>query len=256
MRGFKVSASDAVLDVQAREQALALVNRYALKPQRSDDVAIFEAEAANELIDRDTEAFSTEILTDFAETLPGKSLLVGHEWGPVGVGRIIAARLDDEEGYQRLLATFFVLKQTDADLITKLEAGVAWAVSIGFYAPQRKAYVLDDGRTVSIYERGPAGEKGEAIELSLVFLGAQYNAEVTGMKAAGGKDPRCGRDVDACQHEVDVLRRELWTVKRLQDRARYDRPGLPRRTDLDLVSLDRKRVELVERLAASCRGGI
>jgi hypothetical protein len=250
--GRKIGES-GVQDVVARGEVVALVNRYALRELRPDQVGIYEAEACNELLDRDQEVFSRELLDDFRDTLPGKSLLMGHAWGDVGIGRVIAARIDDSAGYWRLMATFYLLKETDGALCAKLDGGVAWAVSIGFYAPSRVVGQDDDGRTIGVYERGPNGERGEALELSLVFLGAQYNAEVLSAKSAGRKD-RCGRDALTCEIEADVLQRSLWAVKELQDQCRFDRPGRPRRLDLSLVELAQKRAALETQLLTACRG--
>jgi hypothetical protein len=241
------------------DATMARINEFALTPLRPADVAVIQAEASDDQVDRDGEAMSLEVLEDFASTAAGKSWLIAHEWSVPGVGRITQGWLEEEEGGRVvLMVEAYLLRQdpTAAELVRKIESGVAPFVSIGFYAPRRVTKLLDDGRQIQQYVRGADGEPGELIEVSSVFLGSNYGAVITSAKAAGRKHAGCGRDELTCAIEADVLRKELWATKELIDRARYDRPGLPRRTDLPLVELDQKRVELTERLAASCRGGL
>lgn len=164
---------------QVSEADLALIQSYALREVGADEVRVYEANVANNQVDRDNERFSEEILQDFAETLPGKSVLIGHQWGPPGVGRVFKALLVQQDDRQWLRASFFIPKLGNEKLINDIDLGVATWVSIGFYAPDRVEIIGKDGQPVyREYRRGPNGERGEAIELSFVFLGAQYDAAV------------------------------------------------------------------------------
>ncbi len=160
---------------------LEIINSYAVKALTEDEVAIYEGHVANSRIDRDGERFNEDVLADFADSLPGKSLLVGHDWTGPGVGRFFKAWLVEEDGAMWLRGAFYLLKKDpDAQgLITKIDGGVAWALSVGFSCPDR---MLMTGREGSIlyaeYRRGPNGERAEAMEASLVFLGAQFDAQI------------------------------------------------------------------------------
>lgn len=160
---------------------LDLINGYALEPLKATDVAVYTLRVANDQVDRDGERFNVEVLHDFAATLPGKSLLEGHAWGPVGIGRFFKAWVEQVDGVTWLMAKCYLLTADEdaAEMIVKLNGGIASFVSIGFAAPSRVQ--VTDGMGAyqfSEYRRGPNGEQAEAIEASLVFLGAQYDAAV------------------------------------------------------------------------------
>jgi len=161
------------------EADLALIRRFALREVGAEEVRVYEARVANNRVDRDHERFSEEILADFADTIVGKSVLIGHQWGPPGVGRVFKAALVEQDGVLWLTASFFIPVLGNEKLLNDIDLGVATWVSIGFYAPDRVEILGKDGRPIyHEYRRGPGGERGEAIELSFVFLGAQYDAAV------------------------------------------------------------------------------
>jgi hypothetical protein len=160
---------------------LEIINSYAVKTLTEDEVAIYEGNVANSRIDRDGERFNEDVLADFADSLPGKSLLVGHNWAGPGVGRFFKAWLVEDDGAMWLRGAFYLLKKDpDAQaLITKIDGGVAWALSVGFSCPDRMVMTGRDGSILyAEYRRGPNGERAEAMEASLVFLGAQFDAQI------------------------------------------------------------------------------
>jgi hypothetical protein len=167
---------------------MAAINRLALKELQHSEVAVFDLRVCSNQVDRDSERFSEEVLEDFVATLPGKSLLEGHDWGPVGIGRFFAAQLAEDGPVTWLMGRCYLDRQDaeSATMIRRMETGIAWADSIGFYAPDRVMVMGPDGTPLfSEYRRGPNGEKAETIEVSLVFLGAQYDAAVAKRAAAG-----------------------------------------------------------------------
>ncbi len=117
-----------------------------------------------------------DILTDFVATLPGKSLLEAHDWGPVGMGRFYHAH-----------SWCFVLRP-DAEGergITRIKGGIAWAVSLSLSAPVRETVASGDSKTMFWkYRRSPTWEEGEALEVPCVFPGAQFDAGVVESKTA------------------------------------------------------------------------
>lgn len=161
------------------DRELALIRSFALRAVDPAEVRVYEARVANNRVDRDQERFSEEILADFAETLVGKSVCIAHQWGPPGVGRVHRAELVEEDGTLWLRAAFFIPVLGNEKLLNDLDLGVVTYVSIGFAAPERVEVAGRDGQPVFWeYRRGPNGERGEAFELSLVFLGAQYDSAV------------------------------------------------------------------------------
>jgi hypothetical protein len=213
-----------------------LIAQYALKPLTEDDVAVFKLRVAGTAVDRDNERFSLEVLEDFQQTLPGKSLLVGHEWGPPGIGRIVDAGLVEAGTDVDLYALAYLVRGAGLDdVIKQIEGGTIWAVSIGFFAPQR--VVGSDG--VAVYTRGPNGERAEAIEASLVFLGAQVGASIVKAFASGARCERCGHAEASCELSKDFALMELENVTH-QIRRKRHHPVLVTETFAELHSKQRR----------------
>ena len=184
----------------ATPEHLAVINRFALAELTAEQVYVRTAYLAHNAIDRDGEVFDDALLDSFALTLVGKGLFVKHpgSWdgdsGP-GVGRWFSARtvtmsLDEARvalhepnlkfppstQMAKLLETSAYLPRSgkNADLIADIDAGVAGDVSIGFRATDRSAVTDTAGNTIAMRILGP----GEALEGSLVWLGAQPGARV------------------------------------------------------------------------------
>lgn len=185
------------------------INRFTVETLAAEDVYVRTAYLAHNGIDRDRESFDPALLRDFVRTLAGKGLFIRHPggWdgdsGP-GVGRWFEAALVEmsiEEARAALrepelrfppdaekailLEASFYLPRTDsnADLITGVDAGVVGDVSIGFRAATRTTLIDGDGQEIGMRLHGP----GEALEGSLVWMGAQPGARIT--KAAGENTP-------------------------------------------------------------------
>lgn len=191
-------------------EQLAAINTLALATLAAADVYVRTAYLAHNAIDRDGEVFDDAVLDDFARTLPGKGLFVRHPggWdgdsGP-GIGRWFAARvvslpMDEARAALRepglkfpasaqmaklLEASFFIPRSAkNADMLVDLDAGVAGDVSIGFRAADRAGVQDASGNIVAQRILGP----GEAMEGSLVWLGAQPGARVTKAAAPNDRD--------------------------------------------------------------------
>jgi hypothetical protein len=154
---------------------LAAINRFTLKPLSADGVATYRFQAANNQIDRDGECFPVEVLHDFAATAPGKSVLSGHNWGPAGFGAIYDAFVEeDDDGTAWLMLDIYIPRGTveGDEMIKKADSGVWRFVSVGFNCASKAPGMLA-GRSCLVYH-APA----ELLEVSAVFLGAQYDAGI------------------------------------------------------------------------------
>jgi hypothetical protein len=220
---------------------LELINSFALKTLTAEDVAVYVGKIANNQIDRDEERFSEEVLADFAASLPGKSLLEGHRWGPTGLGRFFKAWMqeDDETGVTWLMASFYLPRgvQESDEMIRKIDTGAAWAMSIGFFAPDRIVVTGREGeRLFAEYRRGGNGEKAEAIEASMVFLGAQFDASVVQAKAANRA--RVAKGKEPLEMTIDPKRKSLLEqaldLVRGKGRVTVERVGDVERASIEL----------------------
>lgn len=189
-------------------QTALLRNQKAATPPTPEEVASLGLNAeyewlwrdcvlANGSVDRDFERFSPALLADFARTLPGRSLLVGHDTSGLPEGTFIRATTQlDAQGIPELAATFGIPVLPDdehnAELRGRVESGIAKFVSIGFTADTLLCDVcgepiwgatkcshfpgekLTDGTVVTATWQSP----GETREGSIVYLGSQYGAEL------------------------------------------------------------------------------
>ena len=189
---------------------LAAINRYAIEELAAADVYVRTMYLAHNAIDRDREVMDAALLDAFARTLPGKGLFVRHptgfdgDSGP-GEGRFFEARVQEmtidaarallnepglmwppgETSARVLVASFYSIRTGENEaLLAKIDAGVAGDVSIGFWASERSAILDANGTRIATRLQAP----GEALEASLVWLGAQPGARIR--KAAGDN----GRD--------------------------------------------------------------
>jgi hypothetical protein len=172
-----------------------ILSAAGLDPNR--EYLMREAVVASNQVDRDFERFDNDVLEDFARTIVGKSLLIGHRHDAVGEGIWVDAHVATSGDYAELRATFAIpIGESDAnrDLREKVESGVARYISIGFCAgdltcdvcgeslfsgtcqhwPGRKT---PEGAVVTATWHGP----GDAVEGSIVYLGSQYEGAIKGL---------------------------------------------------------------------------
>lgn len=181
-------------------EQLAAIRAYTLRDFAPAEIVVREYVLAHNGIDRDNEVFDEPLLADFARTLPGKGVFVKHPSGWDGdsgppEGRVFGARVermsfeaarellrepalrfppDRAEAQVLMAAAYFVHTEENAPLLTKMDAGIASDVSIGFGAKRSPDPIRDaDGRELSA-RRWVA--PGEALEMSIVWLGAQPGA--------------------------------------------------------------------------------
>jgi hypothetical protein len=183
----------AGMGAECTPEMLAKINGYALTPLTVDQVFVRKFLMAHNCIDRDNECFPADMLDQFAGTMPGKSMLVGHNRRDLPCGKFFDAsteemtpeqfkaltseepRLPDGTDQCKVLWAWSYMVKTpgNEELAQQIDGGVCSHCSIGFAAADLTA--------VRENPTGPAKywqyvSPGEALEGSLVWLGAQPGA--------------------------------------------------------------------------------
>src|SRR6267154_2128981 len=160
---FKFQAEKAMV----REEALAAINKLAIERVEPEAVYIGRMRVANDKLDRSFEKFPLAVLERFAQTLPGKPILEGHDKTKSPAGRLFGASLArDEEAVTHLLADYYL--PANSDLTARVKMGIASGTSIGFKAA---------GRTCDLC--------GEKIELCPHQPGSEYDGKVATVSYSG-----------------------------------------------------------------------
>lgn len=179
---------------------MAKIRQFTLRDFAPDELQVREYVLAHNCIDRDNECFDEALLDAFATSLPGKGVHIVHpsSWqsdGGPAEGKVFDARtqtmsLDDarkmlgepnlqlppdRQQVKLLFANAYFVKTPDNEsLLIKQDAGIAGDCSIGFCTDNPPVSIKDtDGRELTA-RRWLA--PGEALEMSLVWLGAQQGA--------------------------------------------------------------------------------
>lgn len=182
-----------------------LMQKQMLNPDRfkQEDFRIFEAWLANNYVDRDGERFRKDVLNSFAKTIVGKSVQMNHDWEATGQGRYYVASVQKvslaeafeiagpqpnknflsmlqkveevDGGIYWLVVKYYVLKSNEK-LIELIDAGIVSDMSIGFRSPLLTGYKDVNDNVLWWEYQNTENREAEALEGSLVFLGAQYGA--------------------------------------------------------------------------------
>lgn len=262
--GLRVKSAGAPDEAQ-----LAKIRQYTLADLPAEKLYVRQFVVAHNAIDRDNECFPSDVLTAFAQTLPGKGLHIKHplgwdgDTGP-GKGRWFDAqvvRMSHDEA-RALLRTpdlkwppgeadaallmgsaFLAVTAGNADLRDEIDAGIAGDVSIGFNAKWPTPVVDADGHELTTRKWGmPA----EALEASLVWLGAQPGARA--VKAA--KQPPENRNVNVEEKLAKATARteelETQLAASQKSAARLDAARKALGDDAHLLDTDEVLVETVK----------
>jgi len=158
---------------------LKLINEYSIEAQSPESVFVVKMILSSNCLDRDNEAMSDELIFDYAETIIGKSLMLCHQWNNLPVGCFFDSKVVRDGDTLLLHASAFLPRsqQDSAEAIAGILSGIYKYTSIGFFAPQ-SVTVGHGSNQYTEYQRGPDGEKGEALEGSLCFLGSNRQSVV------------------------------------------------------------------------------
>lgn len=193
------------------DATLAKIRRFTLVDIAPESLVVREFVLAHNCIDRDRECFDEALLAAFAASIPGKGCYVRHPngWhgdGGPAEGRVFDAEIqrmpleqaraelrepkltlppDRDEVHLLVTRAYFVRTPDNAALLLKMDAGIAGDVSVGFTTQNPPVKVFDpEGHEINV-RRWQA--PGEALEQSLVWLGAQPGARAT--KSATSEEP-------------------------------------------------------------------
>lgn len=196
---IKKSFSGEPMKADARKD-IDLINRYALKELKPEEVFCFSMNLCDTQVDRDNEMFSIQGLQKLARLFPGKPLISDHEWSADNQqGRIYRCQVVTEGDISRLRASIYMLRTAGTEeTIRQIEAGILKEVSIGFANKKLICSICGEEMTRSFY--GPSKckndhEKGnvyngktcvgimadptDAYEVSFVAVPSQREAGVT-----------------------------------------------------------------------------
>lgn len=204
---------------------LAAIRAHTLRDFAAEELVVREFVLAHNGIDRDNEVMDEALLADFARTIPGKGTYINHptswrsEGGPAE-GRVFGARVermsfeqartilrepglrfppDRSEAALLYTTCFFVKTPENEALLLKMDAGIVGDISIGFIATGPARITDLEGRELNAYRwQSP----GEALEQSLVWLGAQPGARA--IKNA----QRSENDVDQKDHDRAIAEKQ------------------------------------------------
>ncbi len=172
------------------------------------------------------------MLERFAQTLPGKPVLIGHEMKSKAVGRWFGASLArDEAGVTHLIADFYV--PAGSELARDIKLGVAKEVSIGYKAAPRTCDLCGEqftdahkavhapgstynGKLCTLTYSGPP-DRYEALEGSFVGIACQYGA------MAGVKSDLPGAGIKMADEVFDLGgedREDAMTIAELEARIK------------------------------------
>jgi hypothetical protein len=188
--------------ISPTEDALKAVRKFATRDVAADDVFLGRMKLANTDYDRSHERFTKAHLDRFAETLPGRSVMPGHNYQELPVARFYAATVVQRAGGGHHLVADYYATRKNEELISAIELGVLKDVSIGFRADKLTCDLCDgadyegkaggcthiagqeyDGKLATVTYGGDLS-KYEAVEGSFVWLGCQYGAETMGAAEA------------------------------------------------------------------------
>lgn len=173
-------------------ELLAKINKFSLRELTAEEVFARKYLMAHNAVDRDNERFPEKLLDDFARTLPGKSLLDGHNRASLPIGLFFDANTEDltpqqfttltgeqarlPEGINKvkiLWGWVYMLKADFNESMTaNIDAGIYRHASIGFKASDILP-IKGEYDNILFWEYVPPGE---ALEGSIVWLGAQPGA--------------------------------------------------------------------------------
>lgn len=216
--------------VEPDEDHMAQIRPFLLRDWPIEDLYIRKLMLANDQVDRSHERFDLGYLKRFAETIVGKSVLVGHDYGTAPVGRFFAADVETDDRGWNWVAPWFYMPRSGGNELARdnIDSGVWSYVSIGAavdYAGLtcdicgKPYYVKDSDGILCPHYAGEVYDEVvctttwtadrsdmdqvEAVEGSIVYLGCQYEAAVA--KSASAQSDLRSMKENLLQNEVNKM---------------------------------------------------
>ena len=203
--------------VEITDSDFALINALAYDKKRftKDDYKVYDLYLANNIVDRDIDRFPKAFLNDLSKTIVEKSMIFVHDTNTLAQGmffkstlkkftideaiekfwknhplKVLRKNLEEIEkrdgGIYWMVSSIFVLSN-QVELIDKLDAGIIRHASVKFRADDYKI-IKDDKDNFMWREFISTGAgRTEAVEGSLVYVGAQYGAGLNEKVFTGNK---------------------------------------------------------------------
>jgi hypothetical protein len=186
---------------------LRIINdgRFAIEPVTEEQIYCGSMALANNQYDRSWERFPEDYLKRFSDTITGKSVMKGHNYRDLPVGRFYDSEVYKSGDRLDLVVNYFMM--ADDELVPKIKTGIIKGVSIGFNPDKRfcdidgkdydgwwndpddeepcfhiagRTYQVEGEQTRATVTYGGDTNEVEAVEGSFVWLGCQHGAEVIG----------------------------------------------------------------------------
>ncbi|MEG0035571.1 MAG: hypothetical protein RR743_02815 [Oscillospiraceae bacterium] len=186
------------------ESELALVNKQSLKTLTAEEIYTFKIAACDNVVDRDYEHFTDEMLETLAKLFVGKTVISDHNWSAalqtarIYAGDVVAVGTD---GTKKLMLRAYMLKnQGTLPVIEAIEGGILREVSVGCTSNKAICSICGINKRLAYCEHRPGksyegklctvalDDASDAYEVSFVAVPAQPAAGVT--KSYGGEDKK------------------------------------------------------------------
>lgn len=171
---------------------MRLINGFAKRELKAEDVYTFTLVAADTKVDRDYECFTPETLEELSKLFVGTTIIMDHCPSAMNqsarVFRSYTRAAPDDENTTQLMVDAYTIREGNEELIGKIDGGILKEVSVGCAIRQKRCTVCGKDFGRCRHEKGKsyngvlcaAALDGatDAYEISFVAVPAQREAGV------------------------------------------------------------------------------
>ena len=171
---------------------MRLINGFAKRELKAEDVYTFTLVAADTKVDRDYECFTPETLEELSKLFVGTTIIMDHFPSALNqsarVFRSYTRAAPDDENVTQLMVDAYTIREGNEELIGKIDGGILKEVSVGCAIRQKRCTVCGKDFDRCRHEKGKsyngvlcaAALEGatDAYEISFVAVPAQRGAGV------------------------------------------------------------------------------
>lgn len=223
----KIRQADAAKDIE-------IINQFAVKELRPEDVFCFNIHLCDNDVDRDNERFTDNALKQLAKLFVGKTGIMDHDWSAANqtyrIYRTEIVTLDGNnalgEPLKALNGSAYMLRSEATEpIIASIEAGILKEVSVGCRVEKCTCSICGkdvvswtgcgDHTLGQTYDGkvccGELSEATDAYEVSFVAVPAQRNAGVTKSMADTGAaiDTLLNADLTEYPEQLKELKKKI-----------------------------------------------